>query len=305
MKQILLIGLLHLIIVAANSQNCLDGTTYSGTATYYSFIGIGNCGDSIKTSSMNTVALNNTMYDSSNACGSCLEVTGKLGSVIVTVKDICPSCPANNMDLSQLAFSGITNLSDGITNITWKSVDCPVTGGIIYYFSNSSNPYYIDLQIRNIRYAVKTVELKNNGSSYALMQRQSYNSFVILPQIMPATSPFNIRVTDILGNVIEEQVPFNVGVETKSTFQFPLCVSTEVDNQKQQEKLVNVYPNPSNSTLFIEGGCTRFILFELSGKIVLQKNNCSQIDISTFQRGLYYYNITTDKGTFTQKIIIN
>ena len=293
------------MISNVKSQNCLDTTTYNGTATYYSTNGIGYCGDSIKTDSMYTVALNNTMYDSSKTCGACLMIHGNLGSVVVTVKDVCSTCPANNMDLSQLAFSGIANLVDGTANIKWESIDCPVSGGIKYFFSNISNAYYIDLQIRNIRYAIKKVEFKSNGSSYVEMQRQYYNSFIITPPNSPATSPFDIRVTDILGNVIEEQVPFNVGVEIQSIYQFPLCTTTAVVENKQQVNNIKVYPNPANSTLFIEGGCIRFKLYDITGKLVLQKDNCKQLDISDIQRGLYYYNIITNKGTSIQKLIIN
>jgi len=304
MKKIIFISILYFITLNAKAQNCLDTTVHSGTATFYTTNGIGYCGDSIKTDSMYTVALNNTMYDSSRTCGACLMVHGNLGSVVVKVEDLCSSCPANNVDLSQLAFSGIANIIDGITNIKWESVDCPVTGGIKYFFSNISNAYYIDLQIRNIRYAIKKVEFKNNGSPYVEMQRQYYNSFIISPPNSPAISPFDIRVTDILGNVIEEQVPFNVGVEIQSNFQFPLCTTTSVVDYKQNLNNIKVYPNPANGMLFIKGGCKIFKLYDITGKLVLQKNNCKQIDISDIQRGLYFYNLTTDKSMFNQKLII-
>ena len=50
------------------------------------------------------------MYDTAKACGSCMQIYGSIDSVTVSVQDLCPSCPVNNMDLSKLAFSKISNL---------------------------------------------------------------------------------------------------------------------------------------------------------------------------------------------------
>ena len=289
----------------ASSQNCLDTTSYNGTGTYFTSNGVGACGDSTKTDSMLIAAFNYDMYDSSKTCGSCLEINGSLGSVIVTIKDLCSSCPAQNIDLSKFAYSKIGNLINGTMSISWKSVPCPISGGIIYNFDSYSNLYYISLKIKNIRYAVKKVEFKNNGSDYIEMQRQTYNSFVISPTNSPATSPFDIRVTDILGNVIEEQVPFNVEVDIQSNFQFPLCQTTSVNDLKKTNNVINVYPNPTSNKLFIENGCVQFKLYDLTGKLVLQENNCKQVDLRDIQSGIYFYNIITNNATNSNKLIIN
>lgn len=293
MKKLLLATALFLVIVSANGQNCLDTTTYKGTATYYTYTGIGACGTKIKTDSLYMVALPTAMYDGSNACGSCMEITGDLGKVTVTVADLCPDCNSTNLDLSQIAFAQIGNPISGIINVKWKKVDCPITGNIKYLVSNSSNPWYIDLNVRNMRYAVKKVEFKGYGSStYTDMARQTYNSFTYASGSQ-VTVPITFRVTSILDQVIEEQMAFTPGVEITGTKQFPACVNTGVNNPTKDQILV--YPNPASEFVFVKFISTLsdnfYTIKNITGQTCLSgdlsSGNESKIDIRNLSKGIY------------------
>ena len=68
----------------------------------------------------------------------------------------------------------------------------------------------------------------------------------------------------------------------------------------------NIFPNPSSNTITIQcEGMSRLTLFTIDGKLMrtsLLNSNAYQID--GLEKGLYLIKIETDKGSFTQKIVI-
>lgn len=311
MKRVMISVVFGMVISGIYAQ-CPDSTVFSGTATFFNSNGTGYCGMPIKTDSMYIVALNTEMYNASKACGSCMEVTGNKGSVVVMVEDVCPDCPPGQLDLSRVAFSEIAGIDAGIADVTWRNVPCPVSGGIRYFFSNGSNPYYIDLQIRNTRYAVASVEMKNNGGNFTVMQRQNYNSFTLTPAITPAESPFGIRVTDIAGNVITETIPFIAGSEIQGASQFPLCQTTGVNITQLSDNHLLIYPNPADNSVFVEMNYSlddkaiSLQLFDVNNKLIRKlpfEGNKMELDISGLSRGVYFVQVTGTRFQQTGRII--
>ena len=161
-------------------------------------------------------------FQDSAACGRCLDVTGPLGSVLVRVVDSCPSCAAGDLDLGADAFAQIAKPSDGIAAISYVSTECPVVGPIGVYFSMTSNPYYAQVQIRNHRYEVASVEAYT-GSAWVDLPRSPDDYFVYnRGSVVP--DPIDLRVTDIHGDTLSESgIPFRADTEYAGTGQFALC----------------------------------------------------------------------------------
>ena len=65
-----------------------------------------------------------------------------------------------------------------------------------------------------------------------------------------------------------------------------------------------IYPNPVKDVLTIEGNYTSVDVFDMFGKLVLSSEYTKNINVSTLANGIYMLNITTEKGTQTQKITI-
>ena len=65
-----------------------------------------------------------------------------------------------------------------------------------------------------------------------------------------------------------------------------------------------IYPNPVKDLLTIEGNYTTVDVFDMFGKLVLSSEYTKNINVSTLANGIYMLNITTEKGTQTQKIAI-
>ncbi len=58
-------------------------------------------------------------------CGECLAVTGPLGSTLVKVVNLCPSCIESDLDLSYAAMATIADPVLGRVPIQWERVECP------------------------------------------------------------------------------------------------------------------------------------------------------------------------------------
>lgn len=70
---------------------------------------------------------------------------------------------------------------------------------------------------------------------------------------------------------------------------------------------ISIYPNPTINVLNINTLFNNFqaSVFDISGKLVLEKKNCYTIDVSEFQRGVYIFKLQDldSKTIFTKKFI--
>ncbi len=70
---------------------------------------------------------------------------------------------------------------------------------------------------------------------------------------------------------------------------------------------INIYPNPVSDILYFEtAGVTieKVMIFDLSGRKILEQNQVNTISVSDLQKGNYILKIFSDKGVQTKKIIV-
>ncbi len=201
---------------------CSDADQRSGEATYYDFAdGSGNCGFPATPDDLMVAAMNNADYAASAVCGSCVRIDGPSGSVDVRIVDRCPECPQGDIDLSPEAFERIAALERGRVPISWTHISCPVDGNLVYHFKDGSNPWWTAVQIRNHRNAIATFEFEQDGA-FVEVPRVDYNYFV--QDSGMGDGPFTFRVTDVLGNVVEDSdVPLLDDADAPGGDQFPTC----------------------------------------------------------------------------------
>jgi hypothetical protein len=100
-----------------------SGAPFSGEGTYYlPNGGLGACGNALRNNDA-ICALSFAQYEEI-PCGSCLRVTGPLGSVVVQVQDKCEGCKWGDVDLSHGMFLRIATEEAGRVPITSEVVDC-------------------------------------------------------------------------------------------------------------------------------------------------------------------------------------
>jgi len=116
---------------------------------------------------------------------------------LVYVNNLCPSCVNDGIDLG---LSG-----DGAWDISWKAVACPVTTNIQYLFQGS-NAYYIKLQVRNTKYPVYQLAIKQSGS-YVQLSRTADNFFTAPSSLtFPLTYPITVQITATNGEQVTDTI---------------------------------------------------------------------------------------------------
>ncbi len=203
------------------------GDVKQGKATFYDADGSGNCSFPTANDLMVVAPHKERYYDGSAACGACLRVTGKKGSVVVRVVDSCPvDTPDNDcgdtgadLDLSAQAFAKIEDPNAGIANVTFQRVPCDVAGPMQFRFKDGSSQWWTAVQVRNHREAIAKVEYAKSGS-WITMTREDDNFFVEASGVGPHPSGLPLRITSINGQVVEETLPIQDGKTLTGTQQF-------------------------------------------------------------------------------------
>jgi expansin len=173
-----------------------------GIATYYAATGDGDCSFGPSPNDLMVAAMDAAEYDNSEVCGECVQITGPMATITVTIVDLCPGCGQGHLDLSQEAFAMIADPSAGQVPITWEVVACDVTGSIEYRFKEGSSQYWTAIQVRNIRLPVTNFEWLDDGT-WSVVQRQSYNYFVDSAGV-GTTGAFQVRVTALGGEQLTD-----------------------------------------------------------------------------------------------------
>jgi|FLOH01.1.fsa_nt_gi hypothetical protein len=73
-----------------------------------------------------------------------------------------------------------------------------------------------------------------------------------------------------------------------------------------ENEFIAVYPNPASTMLRIKsnGEITNVRLVNTIGQVVFTSSTAADIDISNFERGVYFIQVDTKNGTNTQKVLI-
>jgi hypothetical protein len=300
---------LSCFVVRANAQSNCNSKVYSlGSATYYTLLDdaagtarSGNC--SFVNSDIKPYygAMYTPIYDNSNYCGVCVEVTGKKGTQIIQIVDQCPSCHVDgDIDLSPAAFQVIIgDLSIGKSTISWKAVACPFAGKNIRVSTQGSNQWYAKVIIEQHVNKIKAVEIYNSGSWKALV-RGADNGWTTSGVSIAGNT--QVRITDIF----DEQVVVD-GVEiasgTNKTFtgtsNFKPCITTGLETVTAVRD-IQIYPNPASDVILIEDikDIQLINVYNILGELVMTKQtNPSQnklmMDIAALETGIYTLHFTT------------
>ncbi|MGI5506932.1 cysteine/serine endopeptidase inhibitor [Lentzea sp. CA-135723] len=99
----------------------------SGTSSWYNDAGYGACGTKINAATELLVAAPAALWTTPNPnndplCRKSIRVTHNGKTITVPIRDKCPSCGSNKIDLSRPAFAKLANPDVGIINVTWQIV---------------------------------------------------------------------------------------------------------------------------------------------------------------------------------------
>lgn len=86
-------------------------------------------------------------------------------------------------------------------------------------------------------------------------------------------------------------------------------ISTNINDELKNTTEISVFPNPANNFLYINSSKKindPIKIFDVTGKLVITFNsNHMGLDISSFEKGVYFIQITTEQNVITKKFIKN
>lgn len=305
--------------VSATAQSNCNSKVYSqGSATYYTLLDdaagtarSGNCSFVNNDIKPYYGAMYTPIYDNSNYCGVCVEVTGKKGTQVIQIVDQCPSCHVDgDIDLSPAAFQAIIgDLSIGKSGIVWKAVACPLAGKNIRVTTQGSNQWYAKVIIEQHTNKIKAVDIYNSGS-WKSLTRGADNGWTTSGISIAGNT--QVRITDIF----DEQVTVD-GVEiasgTNKTFtgtsNFKPCITTALDAVSAARN-IQIYPNPASDFIMMDDveGIQAINVYNTLGELVMTKQispaqSKVMMELSTLETGIYTLHfITHDNVQSVKKI---
>lgn len=166
-------------------------------------------------------AMNTSDYRDAATCGACVDLEYQGRSVNITIVDECPidsnpTCTAGHIDLSRGAWNQLTGNAPGtqIFGVNWSFAPCETSGSVTLELKEPDNQYFNEILVRDHRYQVARVEVQTLGGDWVDAQRQRYNYWTPPDGDMGS---YRVRVTDINGAVIEEQLTLEAGSQGGSS----------------------------------------------------------------------------------------
>ncbi|KDO20989.1 hypothetical protein SPRG_13882 [Saprolegnia parasitica CBS 223.65] len=220
-------------LFATGPANCStrikdDGTSIGRATTYGGVDGVdvnsGNCGlmDWIENAKTFHAAINQAQWASGTNCGRCVQVTcvddrcPTKTPVLGQVSDQCHGCADGSLDLTLPFFQKVTGATTDSFAISWRFVDCPVSGGVKVCAKAGSNPHWLALQPANARHGVAKMSI--NGAASNLFSTSSNFFFMAKGHIDFGAA--KVEMTSIAGETISATVSLTAGQCTELPHQF-------------------------------------------------------------------------------------
>lgn len=307
MKVFLLLPAFLFLGLLSYSQSCTMPSD-SATLTWFNTIYTSGCSFSTMNTNDPVVWLSSDLFYSEEMCGACLELSTDISSTVVKVDGECTGCPNGHIDVNKPAYDLIAPSMSGNYRAKWTMTECPFATNLQIAITSSSNPWYFSATLIDHLYPVSTLEFWN-GTNYNFILRNSNNQFEDPMGI--GSGPFQFRISDIFGHVIEVMnVPLSSAVFDYG-LQFDQCANPSSIGEMSQP-LIRVYPNPANSVVYLlsenkselSDGFNYWIT-DLSGKQFSngRNNGFQAIDISSMPAGFYFMNVNIKGEVYRYKIV--
>lgn len=223
---------------------------------------------------------------------------------------------SQNLQLEELDCSSneLTSL-DVSSNILLEKLYCGNYGidvgpfNMIEEIDLSSNPNTFILNAYDMS-ALKKINLRNQSNNPNMSIQVS-----VYPHGAdePNYDPYQIRNTvcievDDAALAQDNQFPYsdwNIAHGPHVEVHFSEACNLAIADYKQSK--IKTYPNPVSDILYLDSDATKIekaILFDLSGRKVLEQNLVNQISIFHLQKGSYILKIFSVDGIQTEKILI-
>ncbi|KAI0632424.1 riboflavin aldehyde-forming enzyme [Trametes polyzona] len=109
--------------VDTNGTALLEKRARTGRGTWFN-VGLGACGKTNKDSDK-IIAISSNIYSNGAHCDQKVKITNTANgnTATATVRDECPSCGSNDIDMSPSLFEELGDLDTGVLKVSWYFTD--------------------------------------------------------------------------------------------------------------------------------------------------------------------------------------
>src|SRR5690554_142142 len=177
--------------------------------------------------------------------------------------------------------------------------------------SNNPNLYILDAQ--DMSWPLKRINLKNGNNNFDMTIDIGVYPWIDWND--PDYDPYEIYNTicievDDADLALNNEFPYSDWIITNPHTAYIFTddmVQCSLSTQSFAQNKISIYPNPVSDMLYFEtAGVTieKVMVFDLSGRKILEQNQVSTISVSDLQKGSYILKIFSDKGVQTEKVVV-
>ena len=219
---------------------------FTADATFYGPVAGGNCSFGVIESEaspfLRITAVGTPLYADSSPCGRFIEIDTTDAScaappcdltgdrVVVMISDQLPE-PVANLDLSELAFSELADVDEGVLlDVRWRYVHGTHTGTIELHNTVGVNPFFIHFVLQKHNLGITEVQVRDAiDPTWHAAVRDSANQWSVTTgqEFQP---PLSIQIKDLSGQTLEATnavgslapgAVFDLGVQSAAPQQVP------------------------------------------------------------------------------------
>ena len=231
--------------------------------------------------------VNDTAFGAVNGCDSITNQQITINNSVINIRTVmagCDSLAYNGMMyyistmVSDTAFAGSVNGCDSITN---QQINIDV----------------IDVTVMN---ASPTLTANQSGATYQWLDCDNGNAAIPSEtnQSYTATANGNYAVEVTLGACVDTSACENVN-------------TVGIENSTFNAQHFSIYPNPTTGVFTIDlenvNENTSIAVYDVLGKVIVSKTSITtstQIDLTEYEKGIYFINIQSDNEKTVRKIIL-
>lgn len=183
------------------------------------------------------------------------------------------------------------------THMPFKNIPLQISDDNGISFTDYSTGLSPDAKINEIVFSKngsKTILATSDG---LYLRNSSDDSW---KDITPNNESRYIRDVVLLDNSTIYAVDYNGNLYSSN-------ILLSVDENKELNNSVNIYPNPTSSSITIDFSTRSEYtvkIYDLNSRLLISSRNTSKLDLSNFNQGIYLLKIETNKESYYQKLII-
>lgn len=218
------------------------------------------------------------------------------------------SCESNESKIVELDLRKCAISPSKPANITFSAANANSTSGTLTWTCGGVGIYKYEVTVMNSSYNIvdhinttsESCYLSNVQENYKLLIRAYNNCGFTYSDLFYLRRPNNTTLKSVSKNTIIAKDDLYNCIQAINQFE------SDVDIQRLElpNDGIDLYPNPIDNTLNIQGDYEKVQIFSSTGNLILDKKKTNNtIDMSYAEAGIYVVKVYTASGVVVKKIV--